>query len=179
MPATSNFDFERARAEVKDYTEEFILWNAQVRYCNFEGRGDMYNAEGKRNFKVLISDPEAAQKLTEEGWNVSMKPSAIEGEPPLYLLKVNVSFKPPYDKLMPKVFRVSELDHSTVMLDENSAAILDNEDIVSADMKIRARPYIDQRTGEHKITAWLLEFYATVRESELAAKYARYEYPEE
>lgn len=179
MAMGSNFDFDRAHAEVKDYSEELVIMGARMWFCNFEGRREMYNSEGLRNFKIDIPDEALAQQMIQEGWNVSVRPPRDEFDTTRYQLKINVSFDPPFPRLMPKIFRVSDRDKTMVQLDEDSCKILDASDIISADLKIRARPWVDQATGAHRITAWLLDLYATVREDDLTAKYAAYEYPGE
>jgi hypothetical protein len=42
---------------------------AQMKYLNFSGKPSKYNAEGKRNFEIVIPE-EAAQELYDAGWRI-------------------------------------------------------------------------------------------------------------
>ena len=44
--------------------------DARIIFKNFEGRGDKFNREGDRNFSLLIEDPDTADAMIKEGWNV-------------------------------------------------------------------------------------------------------------
>ena len=68
-----------------------FLENAQLMYPNFSGRAGTYNAEGERNFKVVIP-ADMADKLVEDGWLVKCKPPDAEGDPGVCLLEVHLRF---------------------------------------------------------------------------------------
>lgn len=138
--------------------------DAKIIFKNFEGRGDKFNREGDRNFSLLIEDPNTAEALKREGWNVKIKPGRDEDEDDFMRLPVKVKFT----DYGPNVYLVS--GGRRVELDEESIACLDNIDIESVDMDLR--PYdwdVNGRTGR---TAYLQSMQVVQRIDRFAARYA-------
>lgn len=138
--------------------------DAKIIFRNFEGRGDKYNREGDRNFSLLIEDPDTADALTENGWNVKIKPGRDEDEGPFMRLPVKVKFT----DYGPNVYLVTGDRRNE--LDEESIGCLDNIDIESVDLDIR--PYdwdVNGRTGR---TAYLQSMQVVQRIDRFAARYA-------
>ena len=138
--------------------------DARIIFKNFEGRGDKFNREGDRNFSLLIEDPNTADALIKEGWNVKIKPGRDEDEGDFMRLPVKVKFT----DYGPNVYLVS--GDRRVELDEESIACLDNIDIESVDMDLR--PYdwdVNGRTGR---TAYLQSMQVVQRIDRFAARYA-------
>lgn len=139
--------------------------DARIIFKNFEGRGDKFNREGDRNFSLLIEDPNTADALIKEGWNVKIKPGRDEDEGDFMRLPVKVKFT----DYGPNVYLVS--GGRRVELDEESIACLDNIDIESVDMDLR--PYdwdVNGRTGR---TAYLQSMQVVQRVDRFAERYAR------
>lgn len=139
--------------------------DARIIFKNFEGRGDKFNREGDRNFSLLIEDPNTANALIKEGWNVKIKPGRDEDEGDFMRLPVKVKFT----DYGPNVYLVS--GDRRVELDEESIACLDNIDIESVDMDLR--PYdwdVNGRTGR---TAYLQSMQVIQRVDRFAERYAR------
>lgn len=137
----------------------------QIIFKNFEGRGDKFNREGDRNFSLRIDDPDTADALVKEGWNVRIKEGRDEDEGPFMRLPIKVKFT----NYGPNVYlrtgeRVNELN-------EESIACLDNIEIEAVNMDIR--PYdwdVNGRTGR---TAYLQSMEVIQRINRFAARYAQ------
>jgi hypothetical protein len=138
--------------------------DAKIIFKNFEGRGDKFNREGDRNFSLLIEDPDTADALIKEGWNVRIKPGRDEEDGPFMRLPVKVKFT----DYGPRVYlktgeRMNELD-------EESIGCLDQIDIESVDMDIRPFDWeVNGRTGR---TAYLQSLHVVQRIDRFAARYA-------
>lgn len=121
--------------------------DARIIYRNFSGNGSKFNREGDRNFAVIIEDPELADELIAQGWNVKIKDAREEGEPPFMTLAVKVKF----NDRGPNVYLQS--GNNRVRLDEESISCLDNVDIINIDLDIR--PYDWEVNGKTGRTAYL------------------------
>ena len=138
--------------------------DARIIFKNFEGRGDKFNREGDRNFSLLIEDPNTAEALQREGWNVKIKDGRDEDDCPFMRLPVKVKFT----DYGPNVYLIS--GGRRVELDDESIGCLDNIDIESVDMDLR--PYdwdVNGRTGR---TAYLQSMQVVQRIDRFAARYA-------
>ena len=121
--------------------------DARIIFRNFSGIASKFNREGDRNFCVVIEDPNMAQQLAEDGWNIKIRPPRDEGDNPFHYLPVKVKF----GEYPPNVYLAS--GKKMVKLDEESVDCLDDVDIISVDMDIR--PYdweVNDKTGR---TAYL------------------------
>lgn len=138
--------------------------DARIIFKNFEGRGDKFNREGDRNFSLLIEDPNTAEALQREGWNVKIKEGRDEDDGPFMRLPVKVKFT----DYGPNVYLIS--GGRRVELDEESIGCLDNIEIETVDMDLR--PYdwdVNGRTGR---TAYLQSMQVVQRIDRFAARYA-------
>lgn len=144
--------------------------DARIIYRNFAGVGSKYNREGDRNFAVVIPNPEIADKLTAEGWNVKVKPPREDGDEPFMFLPVKVKF----NDRGPVVYLKSG-ENRAIKLDEDSIECLDNIDILSVDLDIR--PYNWEVNGKEGRTAYLQSIHVTQEIDRFAARYAEEEYP--
>lgn len=135
------------------------LENAKIFWRNFRGRASEYNAEGQRNFCVVIPE-DMVDDLLDEGWNIK-RSKAYEGEEPDAYLKVNVRYS---DYSVPKIYRCTKKNR--VPLDEEAVGSLDECEIENVDLVIR--PY-EYKPG--KVSAYVKEMYVTIVQSRFEEKY--------
>ena len=154
---------------MEERIENLTIENARIIFRNFEGRQTQYNREGDRNFCVIIDDPDLADKLANDGWNIRItKPreddAEFEGFAPRRYLPVAVKFNP----IPPKIYKVVKTNK--VELTEESIGDLDFAEITNVDLVIR--PYHWEVNGKAGIKAYCKTMYVSVMEDEFADKYA-------
>lgn len=143
--------------------KNITLEGVRIVFRNFAGKETQYNAEGKRNFNVVL-DEEMADRLESDGWNVKRKPPKEEGDAPFNVLHVTVSYK----GRAPRVVMLTSRGRTN--LDEETCELLDFADIETVDMIIR--PYDWDVSGKTGRKAYLQSIYVTIHEDDLELKYA-------
>lgn len=134
-------------------------------FKNFEGRGDKFNREGDRNFSLRFRDPETADAVAKEGWNVRIKPARDEDEDDFMRLPIKLKFT----DYGPKVYLWS--GNNRVELDEESIGCLDNIEIDHVNMDVR--PYNWTVNGRDGRTAYLQVLEVFQRTNRFEERYNR------
>ena len=141
--------------------------NARIGYKNFSGKEGKYNAAGNRTFSVFIDDPDAAQQLIADGWNLKIrnKKDVEAGEEPKYHIPVSVKYGSDYYK--PRIFQISSA--GKVLLTEDTVGLLDYSIFKNVDLSLR--PYEWEVNGTSGIKAYVDEMYVAIQEGAFASKY--------
>ena len=165
--------------------------DARLCFRNFKGAADQYNKKGDRNFALIVSggildDGTRKMELTAEemadalmndlnrfgvGWNVKIKVPREEGDEPFIYLPIKVKF----NDRGPSAFLKS--GRNQVKLSEDTIDMLDDIDILSADLDVR--PYDDEINGKPFRSAYLQGIWVTQNIDRFAARFAEEECPEE
>lgn len=148
------------------------LEGARILFRNFSGLASQFNAEGNRNFCVIIDDPDMLRRLEDDGWNIRwLRPKDPEDEPKAYL-QVKVSFPKKGSRARPpKIIMITS--RGQTILDEETVSLLDTAEIANVDMIIR--PYNWEMQGRTGVKAYLNSIYVTIVEDELEKKYSAME----
>lgn len=135
---------------------------ARIVFRNFKGEASQYNRAGDRNFALVIDNSEFAQRLSDEGWNIKVRPPREEGGEPFIYLPVTVSYKVP--RLAPKVFLIRPRKGT---LEVGEGNIADFDDLEFSDIKLVVNPrhWVDDKTHEERIKAYLIEMVARKADS--------------
>ncbi len=135
-----------------------------IRFRNFAGKPGKFNAEGDRNFCLLLN-PDDADELQSEGFNVRYLNPREEGDMPVPYLPIKVGYggkgRPP------KVVQITK--RGKTELDEDSINNLDWADIEKADIAIN--PYKYDVSGRKGIKAYLKTMYVTIVEDDFEERY--------
>lgn len=143
--------------------KNLTIEDAKIIFRNFAGKEGRYNAKGNRNFCVVL-EPEIAQELKEEGWNVKFPQS----DDPERELSPYLQVKIKYGDISPKVVLITS--RGKEQLTEDDISMLDWAAIETVDLIIR--PYNYDVGGKSGVSAYLKSMYVTITEDEFELKYA-------
>ena len=145
--------------------ENIKIENARIVFRNLSGKPDKFNPQGgKRSFSVVIEDPEFANELKREGWNIKQfNPSPDSDEEPAHFISVKVS----YNNIPPHIYLCTSKNKT--LLNEDTVGQLDYAEISNVDIVIT--PYQYEMNGRTGISAYVKTMYVTVVEDEFASKY--------
>lgn len=140
-----------------------MIEDAQIIFRNFSGAKGQFNAEGDRNFCVIL-DPDVAAQLKEDGWNVKYLKPREEGDKEQPILRVKVNYK----GVPPKIVLITSSGKSVIGEDE--VGLLDSAEIKTVDLTISPYEWTIEGRGSG-ISAYLKTMYATIEEDEFEKKY--------
>jgi hypothetical protein len=144
---------------------DLTIRNVKLIYKNFAGVGKKYNAEGLRNFNILL-DLETAKMLSNDGWNIKYDEPRNEGDDPIARMKVNFSFA----KYPPRILLISgKNNEARSVLDEDSVGILDWADILKADITVSGSRW--EKGNDHGVKTWLRKLFVTLSPDDLESEY--------
>lgn len=148
----------------------FICENCNFMYKNFSGRPSDYNRDGERNVTLILPSEEMANMLTENGFNVKVRPPRDEYDTPLFTLALKVAFSqnPEESYKNPKIYIVHPGEEG-VLLTAETVGSLDYARILNADVKIRGWNW--SRSGRSGVAAYLDSAYVTLEPDPLFDKY--------
>lgn len=143
--------------------------NARILFRNFSGKEGQYNAEGDRNFCLLL-DPPLADALTRDGWNIKQLRAREEGDEPQPYIQVSIKYRGRNGNAVRPPNIVMVTSKGRTALSEEECELLDWVDIANVDLIVRSFQWsVNGKTG---IKAYLKSIYVTIQEDELERKYS-------
>lgn len=146
----------------KNKIGQVVLENRRIIFRNFSGAPGKFNAEGDRNFNVLLEEEEAKAMLA-DGWNVKYLQPREEDDLPQPRLDVSVR----YNARPPRIILITS--RGKTPLDESMVDILDWAEIDNVDLILN--PFEWTVNGRSGVKAYLKAIYVTIHEDELELKY--------
>lgn len=146
----------------QDEAPQIKIENARLLFRNFTGLEKAFNAEGERNFSVILPE-DLAKKMIAQGWRVKQLKPREDGEEGDYHIKVKVNYK---TGRPPRCVLISSQNKND--LGEDEITIFDQIDIKVADLIINGY-WSDMAGGGYG--AYLKTIFVTINEDELEQKY--------
>lgn len=138
----------------------YEIEDARWIWTNFSGAAKEFNAEGRRNFNLVLDEP-IAQQLSEDGFNVKWHEPKSADYDGIWTLKVNVNMDSPY----PPTIQMKN-DHGIRTIDKENIAILDGS-LMLESIFVKFSPF---RFREN-VSAYLQTLLVTVHESEYESRF--------
>ena len=148
---------------------QLLIEDARIVFRNFSGKEGMYNAEGDRNFCVLLDD-HLAKQLIDDGWNVKTLKARDEEDEPQPYIQVSVKYRGRNGNTVRPPTIVMITSKGRTALSEAECELLDWVEIKNVDLIVR--PFQWAVNGKTGIKAYLKSLYITIQEDALQMKYA-------
>lgn len=164
------------------FTNRDLILNAdnvdfEVLFCNLEGRKERYNNDGDRTFRVKFFDPEFAQQLADDGWNIRIYTPKNEEYDPYYYLTVKTKFRIDSEKVRqdPEIHLVNS--KNDIICGPQNMADVDmafrNHKVTRVDLSVAPRYWTNEGIGNGEgITAYIRELWVEIQDSPFASHYA-------
>lgn len=123
-----------------------------------------------RQASIIIPDPELAEELLAEGYNIK-KTNPREGEEEGFEPRYYTTIKVNYDSFSPPCIYLVSGDADPLMLDEESISILDRCQVLNVNAILN--PYENSRTGRKSLYVRTMYVEQDVADDPFAARYAR------
>lgn len=156
--ARAPMDLKKKHGQIPNYT----IKDAKVRWRNFAGREERFNAKGDRNFTIFLT-PEDSANLTAMGLNVKTLPQREEDAAPQDILKVKVNFRGRPPSLVLVTHR------GRTRLDEDTAGMMDTAQVEKIDLILSPYWWGDEDKGGVAVSVSSL--FMTIVEDELEVLY--------
>jgi len=154
-----------------DKRGNILIKDGRLLFRNFTGMKGEYNAQGERNFCIIL-EPSIARRLQSEGWNVRSLPPREEGDEEIPYMKVNVKYKNRQGNPVrqpPEIEQISS--RGRTYLDEESVNGLDTAEIEKVNLRIRPYSWDRDSNGREKIAAYLVNMYVKIVDDPLEMEY--------
>lgn len=153
--------------------KNLMLEGAHIVFKNFSGEEKQYNRKGDRNFGLVIEDPDYAQELVTDGWNVKVWAPKTEeypnGDPNLAFYYIPVAVT--YDNFPPQIYLIT--GSKKKLLNVETVGSIDGAFITNVDVSVR--PYVWEVNGKSGVKAYVKQMYVTIASSEFDDKYSEYD----
>lgn len=149
----------------KQLSGPIILEGVRLIYKNFSGKASKFNAEGNRNFCVIL-DENMADQLIGLGYSIKYTKPREDGDPAIPYIQVKVNYSP--RSRPPRIVIIKNGRQADV--DESGVHILDWAKIIKADMTIIG--YKWDVSGKTGLKPYLKNLYLTLEVDPLEEKYA-------
>lgn len=147
----------------------FDVDGRNMRFRNFAGKAGKYNAEGDRNFCLLLN-PEVAAEMAADGFNIKYLKPRDEEEDPVPYIQIKLKYYSRSGERLrpPKIVLLTK--KGKTQLDEDSVNTLDWAEIEKFDIAINPREY-NNIQGRSGVSAYLKTLYVTIVEDEFEDRY--------
>ena len=149
--------------------DEVMIEGADIMFRNFGGAERQFNAEGDRNFCVMLDKhPEALEHMERNGWNIKTLKAREEGDEPRPYVQVKVEYR---KGRPPRCILVSGRKRPDLGADEVGlldVAEFQNVDVLLTGYHWEIKRGDDTQTG---VKAYLKTGYFTIVQDPLVEKY--------
>ena len=154
--------------------DNVIIRNSKIFYKNFSGKETAMNRAGDRNFCAYIENPEMAEAMSADGWNVKDRNAKDPDAGPKYFIKVKVRFRSGEETSVdknsdPKLWKVTS--KKKTLLDKEAVGSLDGDQIIDANLNIRPYHWKSKDGTKEGISGYLEQGYFRIVDDPFEEEY--------